>query len=368
MEYVQERVTTLHDFGGVDPPFPADRTTVVVPMTEREHGSLAAERVLETLSTLQPAAVVVALRAGETAVADVVSWLRAFDLPLEVVWCTAPPVESLLAEAGLAGPAGKGRDVWLGLGQALDAEFIVVHDADAKSYDRTHVPRLTFPLTRGHDFAKAYYARVENDRLYGRLCRLFVEPLVRALDETVDEPVVDYLGSFRYALAGEFALTADLARQVRAQRGWGLEIGTLGEVYRLAGVERSAQVDLGVHEHDHRAVGGPEGLGTMCEEVADACFRALADAGVDPDFERLRVAYREAGRTLVDQYAADAAFNDLTYDPVAEREQVETYAAAIDAPAEDRRLPAWADAPIDPPPVRERSDAGLAAVTEGADE
>ncbi len=367
MEYVQERVTTLHDFGDVAPPFPADRTAVVVPMTARDHATLAAERVMETLAALAPARVVVPLRAGEESVAAVVDWLRGFDLALEVLWCTAPPVESLLAEAGLDGPAGKGRDVWLGLGRALDRDFVVLHDADARSYDRSIVPRLAAPLTGGFDVTKGYYARVENDRLYGRLERLFYRPLMRALAETVDDPVVDYLGSFRYALAGEFAMTSDVCRGLRAQRGWGLEVGTLGEAYRLAGVAGTAQVDLGVHEHDHRAVGGAEGLGTMCEEVSDACFRTLADAGVEPDPAALRSAFRDAGRRLVEQYAADAAFNDLDYDPVAEREQVDTYAAAIGPPGPDDRLPAWAAASLDPAAVRQRSVTALADIGVGPD-
>ncbi|MFC6724661.1 glycosyl transferase family 2, partial [Halobium palmae] len=49
MEYVQERVTTLHDLGPADVDAATDRTAVVVPMTEREYAGLAAERVLAEL-------------------------------------------------------------------------------------------------------------------------------------------------------------------------------------------------------------------------------------------------------------------------------------------------------------------------------
>jgi glucosyl-3-phosphoglycerate synthase len=251
--------------------------------------------------------------------------------------------------------------VWLAVGAALagGAEFLVVHDADATTYGRAHVPRLLHPVANGFQFAKGYYARVENDRLYGRLCRLFYEPLVRALGDAHDEPVVEYLGAFRYALAGEFAATAEVARSMRAQPGWGLEVGTLGEAFAAAGFEGSAQVDLGIHEHDHRSVGGPDGLGDMCEEVGAALFRVLADHGADVDFDRLRDAYREHAYRLVDQYAADAAFNGLDYDRGAEREQVDTYAAGVAPPGDDRRLPAWRDAPLDPETVRERSAAAV---------
>jgi len=348
MEYVQERVTTLHDFGDATPSAPTDRATVVVPMTGRDHASLAAERVLSTLESVDPERVLVALRATPDAVDDAVTWVDGFDLDAEVLWCTAPRLEARLAETGLDGEAGKGRDVWLALGVAASSEYVVVHDADAKTYSAEHVPKLLFPLANGHGFSKGYYARVENDRLYGRLFRLFYAPLVAALGDASDHPAVDYFGAFRYGLAGEFAMTSDLARELRAQRGWGLEVGTLGEAYRLVGFDGSAQVDLGVHEHDHRSVGGPQGLGDMCREVGGALFHALSDAGLDPDYDALVAGYREHGERLVEQYAADAAFNGLTHDRASEHEQVETYADAIAPPGEDRRLPSWRDAPLSP--------------------
>jgi glucosyl-3-phosphoglycerate synthase len=364
MEYVQERVTTLHDFDGARPPAPTDRATVVVPMTERDHAGLAAERVLRELETVDPERVVVALRASEADVGEVVSWVDGFDLPTEVLWCTAPRLESHLQELGLDGTTGKGRDVWLALGLAADSEFVVCHDADAKTYTGAHVNRLLFPLANGHHFAKGYYARVENGRLYGRLFRLFYAPLVRALEAAHDAPVVDYFDAFRYGLAGEFAATGELVRKLRAQRGWGLEVGTLGEAFQHAGFAGSAQVDLGVHEHDHRSVGGPEGLGDMCRQVGEALFRALADAGVEPDFGTLPGRYRDEADLLVRQYATDAAFNGLEYDAAAEREQVDTYAEAVQPPSEDRRLPAWEETALSPSEVRSLSAAAIDAATE----
>jgi glucosyl-3-phosphoglycerate synthase len=364
MEYVQERVATLHDFGDAAPAAPTDRATVVVPMTGRDYASLAAERVLRALERVDPGQVLVALRAPPAEVGDVLAWVDGFDVGAEVLWCTAPRVESRLEEAGLDGDAGKGRDVWLALGLAADAEYVVVHDADATSYDDTHVPRLLFPLSRGYDFSKGYYARVEEGRLYGRLFRLFYEPLVAAVADAHQHPLLDYLGAFRYALAGEFAVTGDLARRLRVQRGWGLEVGTLGEAYAAAGFEGSTQVDLGVHRHEHRSVGGPEGLGDMSREVGAALFHALEDAGLDPDYGSLPARYREHARRFVEQYAADAAFNGLAYDAVGERDQVDTYAGAIERPAGDRRLPAWRDTEVDPGEVRALSRDALETATD----
>jgi len=359
MEYVQERVTTLHEFTDPVPDAPTDRAAVVVPMTEREHATLAADRVLATLESVAPGRVVVPLRAPPDEVADVYEWLAGYDLPLEVVWCDGPRLGDLLADAGLNGTRGKGRDVWLALGTAAaDSALVAVHDADATTYSAAHVPRLLFPLAHGHQFSKGYYARVEDGRLYGRLFRLFVVPLVRALADAHDAPVLDYLAAFRYALAGEFAATSDVVRDLRPPRGWGLEVGTLGDAFRTAGFEGSAQVDLGVHEHDHRSVGGPSGLADMADQVGAALLAAVEDHGVSPDYERLPERYRAVADRLVRQYAADAAFNGLDHDAEAEREQVRAYADSV-RPADDPRLPSWADAPLSPDEVRAAAVADL---------
>ena len=70
MEYVQERVTTLHDLTDPTPTAPTDRATVVVPMTEREYAGLAPDRVLSELERVDPGEVVVPLRAPADRVGD----------------------------------------------------------------------------------------------------------------------------------------------------------------------------------------------------------------------------------------------------------------------------------------------------------
>lgn len=362
MEYVQERVATLHDFVDPVPPAPTEDTAVLIPMTGRESTSLAAERVLTALETVDPAKVIVALRTGPGEVTDAVDWLETFDLPTYVLWCDGPSLADLLAEAGLDGTHGKGRDVWLGLGLASDAEYVVVHDADAQSYSRAIVPRLLFPLAHGFSFSKGYYARVEERRLYGRLFRLLYAPLVRTLRDAHDAPILEYLGAFRYALAGEFGLTSDLARSVRFQRGWGLEVGTLGEAFSTVGVDGSAQVDLGIHEHDHRAVGGPRGLSAMAGQVGTAVLRVVEDMDVEPDYATLPDRFEKNAEALIDRYALDAAFNGLAYDREGEREQITEYLQAISAPGEDDRLPAWRDAPVGIAEVQQAAHADLAEV------
>lgn len=360
MEYVQERVTTLHDLTGHVPDAPTDRAAVVVPMTEREYGGLAAEHTLSELETVDPAQVVVPLRAPRDRVDDFRNWLSGFDLSLEVLWCNAPGVEELLddrlPDRAATTLAGKGRDVWLALGiAAADNDYVVLHDADARSYSASDVPRLLAPLDRGYGFSKGYYSRVENDRLYGRLCRLFYEPLVRAMAAENDTDVLSYLSSFRYALAGEFAMTADLASDLRIHQRWGLEVGTLGEMYRQCGFDGTAQVDLGNHQHDHRAVSGPDGLSDMSQHVGHAIFRVAESNGVRPDYDTLPNRYQSTAQSLIRQYADDAVINGLSYDIESERAQVETYAETISPPGRDNRLPAWSETSFTPDELRTAS-------------
>jgi len=103
MEYVQERITTLHELRTPTPEAPTDRTAVVVPMTEREYGGLAAEGVLSELATVDPDRVVVPLRAPSEKVGPFREWLDSFDLSIEVLWCSGPRVNELLADHGLNG-------------------------------------------------------------------------------------------------------------------------------------------------------------------------------------------------------------------------------------------------------------------------
>lgn len=360
MEFVQDQITTLHDFTDPVPAAPLDRSAVVVPVTEREHDSLAADRVFRRLEGVEPRSVIVALRADDDDVGPVSAWLESYDLPLTILWCGGPRLAERLADKGLDGPGGKGRDVWLALGvAAAEHDYVAVHDADASSYSRADVPRLLFPLGHGYTFSKGYYARVEAGRLYGRMFRLFLVPLLSALRETRDAPVLDYLAAFRYGLAGEFAATSAVIERLRPPRGWGLEIATLGDAFRTAGFEGTAQVDLGVHEHDHRSVGGPDGLSHMAVEVAESLFAVLREHGVRPDFETLPGRYQTAANRLVSQYEADAEFNGLTYEADAEREQIRTYAGAIKS-GDDVRLPAWSATALEPADVRETAERDLA--------
>ena len=63
-----------------------------------------------------------------------------------------------------------------------------------------------------YEFAKGYYGRVTH-RLYGRVTRLFMTSAAARHEAQCWGPVplLEYLDSFRYPLAGECSMTTDLA-------------------------------------------------------------------------------------------------------------------------------------------------------------
>src|SRR6185436_11760298 len=149
-----------------------------------------------------------------------------------------------------------------------------------------------------YDFCKGYYARV-TDRLHGRVTRLFMSPLVRTLEDMAPgTQFLRYLDSFRYALAGEFAMDIDLARVNRIPSDWGLEVGVLAEVFRNCAVSRTCQVDLtDNYEHKHQTLSvedATKGLARMTTDISKSLFSTLAAEGLvfsSDHFRSLEVRY-----------------------------------------------------------------------------
>ena len=259
-------------------------------------------------------------------------------------------------------PDGKGRGVWTAIGHVLSNRrlwVIAVHDCDIRNYSRKMLARLCYPCAvRGMDFefSKAYYQRV-SDKLYGRVTRLFFTPLVRALQTTVGHhEFLSYLHSFRYSLSGEICMTRSLAQLMRMPGDWGLEIGTLAEVYRCCSLTRVCQVDIAEsyeHKHqefipgDHKA-----GLFKMSVDIAKVLLQTLIMRGVvlpSHFFEALQASYLNMAREAIDQYAVDAVINGLPYDRHSEGQAIESFSEAVrsagrklrEDPTDLPRIPAW---------------------------
>jgi len=268
-------------------------------------------------------------------------------LPQQVsfVWNDGPRVQKLyqrLGEEGLkVDNDGKGRSFWIASGYLLasgDCEVIATHDCDITTYNRELLARLCYPLIHPRlqfDFAKGFYARISHE-MNGRVTRLFVGPLLRALRQICGPlPILTYLESFRYPLAGEFAMTASLARATRLPSDWGLEIGVLSEVFRQAPLARVCQTELcSRYDHKHHAVGAAQpgtGLVKMSMDIAHACLRTLAAHGVT--FTAAQVAevlgcYASTAHDLIGRYQADAAINGLSFDRDREEGTVRAFADA----------------------------------------
>ena len=142
----------------------------------------------------------------------------------QVLWTDGPRYQALYDKLNDAGfrlsVPGKGRSAWTAFGYMLadpQLKAIALHDCDIVGYDRTLLARLCLPMAHpslDYEFCKAYYARC-TDRMHGRVVRLLVSPLLRALMSVIGEdPFLQYLDSFRYPLSGEFSLTANLAAPI----------------------------------------------------------------------------------------------------------------------------------------------------------
>lgn len=240
------------------------------------------------------------------------------------------------------GEDGKGRAVWIAMGYILadeKAQAIALHDCDILTYSRELLARLVYPVCSpnlGYEYAKAYYARVAG-QFHGRVTRLFVQPVIRTLQKLVGlHPFLAFLDSFRYPLAGEFAMTTDLARVIRVPSDWGLEIGLLGEVFRNCAPRRVCEVDVcETYDHKHQPL-IPEdptaGLLRMAVDIAKTLFRTLASEGIlfsEAFVRTLTVAYVRHAQDSIKKYNDDASINGLAFDRHAEGTAVEAFARAI---------------------------------------
>jgi len=269
-----------------------------------------------------------------------------------LIWNDGPRIQALyqlLAENGIpAGPDGKGRAAWIAFGYVLargQSGVIALHDCDILTYHRELLARLCYPVANPKltfEFCKGYYSRV-TDRLHGRAARLLVTPLIRTLQRMVgDQPFLVYLDSFRYPLAGEFAMSADLARVNRVQGDWGLEVGTLAEVYRNCAVGRVCQADLSDnYDHKHQPLSPDDpsqGLMRMAIDITRSLLRTLAEEGVpisDGLLKPLPVTYLRTARDMMSRYQNDAYINSLHFDQHEEGVAVEAFARAIQKAGEE---------------------------------
>lgn len=273
-------------------------------------------------------------------------YFKALPQDVRLIWIDGPRIQDLLKllvgqEIDIGLP-GKGQSCWIAFGYVLArrrSKVIALHDCDIVSYNREYLARLCYPVANpnlSYEFCKGYYARV-TDRMHGRVTRLFFTPMIRALQRLVGpHPMLTFLDGFRYPLAGEFAMVADLAWTNRIPGDWGLEIGVLAEVYRNCALRRVCQADLtDSYEHKHQALSAdnPEaGLHKMCVDISKALFRNLAGEGIvltDGILKTIRATYLQIAQDAIKKYEDDAAINSLRFDRHEERTAVEAFLKGI---------------------------------------
>ncbi|TCI04463.1 glycosyl transferase [Corallincola luteus] len=284
-----------------------------------------------------------------------------------ILWNDGPrlrALDQLLVDKGLAPEQpGKGRNVWYCFGYVLASgrgKAVALHDCDIVTYQREMLARLIYPVANpsfNYEFCKGYYSRWSDGKLNGRVCRLLVTPLIKALKKICGyDDYLEYLDSFRYALAGEFSMQADVLRELRIPSDWGLEIGVLSEVYRNYNTNRLCQVDIAdVYDHKHQDLSidnHDAGLAKMATDIAKAMMRKLATQGHvfnSGAFRSLKATYFRSALDFIENYYNDAKINGLTLDRHAEEEAVELFAkciteageAFLDNPSATPFIPSW---------------------------
>lgn len=371
-------ITTLHDLSQVNLQTLEDmlRTAtkkraigLVLPVTSADMRADPFEQIVNQLvdaDYIDSVVVTLGLAPEEADYRETVEKVAPLGKRASVMWTDGPRISNLystLVDDGfnLSSP-GKGRSVWTAFGFLLadpNIKAFALHDCDIVDYDRLLLTRLCLPMAQSSldfDFCKAYYARVTN-RMHGRAVRLLVAPLLKSLMVVLGEdPFLRYLDAFRYPLSGEFAVTAALARSNRIPSDWGLEVGTLAEVFRNTSQKRVCQVDLCrfyEHKHQELSLDDPKkGLMKMATDICKSLFRTLASRGTvfhAEVFATLRAAYLRAAQDAIRQYHADAVVNGLEFSRHDEEEAVDGFSRQIgiagqsflEDPAGGAAIPNW---------------------------
>ena len=319
-------------------------------------------------------------RANEAQYREALDFFAELPQHHRVLWNDGPRLRALdaeLQEQGLAPEEeGKGRNVWYCLGYMLatdKVEAIALHDCDIVTYDRSLLARLIYPMANpqfSYQFAKGYYPRIAEGNLNGRVTRLLITPLLQSLQQVCgDSDYLSYLDGFRYPLAGEFSFRKGVIPDIRMPSDWGLEMGTLSEMFRNYSNNKLCQVDIAeVYDHKHQDISVDDrakGLSKMSIDICKLIYRKMAVMGTvfsEEVFRTLKASYFRNALDFVERYKNDAIINGLDLDVHKEEEAVELFAENIIAagknflstPHEKPFIPSWSRVRSAIPDIYER--------------
>ncbi len=252
-----------------------------------------------------------------------------------IQWNDGPAFSAIyqaLQEAGFdLSRRGKGRNVFMsfGVAWALGAQAVGLLDADIRTFKRRQLDRLFYPvLVHNYPFAKAFYARWDGQRLFGRVKRLLLDPILIALKRKFSETnndkmlrIVDFLLSFDYQLSGEVAMDMWLLKKMRYALDWGVEIFTLIEVYRKAPQVAQVEFTRRGFDHKHQRVSKKDpnrGLHRMALDIIASLLQAMiVEEGLEVSeefFRDLAMTYESIAEESIKKYSDNAEFNMLAYD------------------------------------------------------
>jgi glucosyl-3-phosphoglycerate synthase len=169
----------------------------------------------------------------------------------------------------LGGP-GKGQALRTGL-RSTSSELVVFCDADLYEFDSGFIVGLLGPLLTEPSvaFVKGFYRRPLGDRPDegGRVTELVARPLLELL--------CPHLAHIVQPLGGEYAGRRSTFESIEFVDGYGVDVGMLIDIARAFGIDRIAQVDLGVRLHRNRP------LHQLVPQAKAVMATVLDRAGVD---------------------------------------------------------------------------------------
>lgn len=224
----------------------------------------------ECARTIGP--VVEAISAGQVLVVDAGSTDGTAEIA-EGAGAEVHQESELLPEFGRV--LGKGDAMWRAL-SVVRHEIVVFVDGDTRDFDPGFVLGLAGPLLTDPEiqFVKGAYTRpftagsevVEEGG--GRVTELTARPLLRAFYPELAELV--------QPLAGEFAGHRALFESIPWATGYAAEIAMDIDVYKRAGIDAIAQVDIGERRQPHQPL---KSLGAMASTVLAAVCQRLVEEG-----------------------------------------------------------------------------------------
>lgn len=242
----------------------ASNLKIVVVIPAREVADTIAGIILETINPLKLAGIVSSIIAIDNKSADNTGAVA------------AAHGASVLQRAEIAselGPSqGKGDAMWRAL-QVTDCDIVAFLDGDTADPSPAHLLGILGPLIMDETI----------QMVRGCFDRPFKQPNGEyrpheggRVNELVARPLLNIhfpqLAGFRQPLAGEFAARRSLLVKLHFPVGYGVEIGTLIDTWRMVGLEGLAEVDLGTRQNNHKPL---RELGMLAFAVTSTLERRL---------------------------------------------------------------------------------------------